>query len=105
PRSRIIIRGFAFAAAGLSGTMSINGGLVSNLRDLGLSSEPNDLSLSFEARAGERDINMHIHFDNLRSPSELGLSSDTRKLGLFVQSIRIETVAPYPLARKMQYYA
>jgi hypothetical protein len=88
----LVIRGFAF-----SRTISINGRQVGTLSQLKVPSQPSklflrlsELFLPLDMRPGEREINVHIHIDNPRSPRELGLSSDDRKLGLFVQSVRIE---------------
>ena len=72
----------------------INGRRVGTLRQLDLASGPTNLSLPIGAHPGEREINVHIHVDNPRSPREAGLSSDDRRLGLFVQSIRIKHAAP-----------
>jgi hypothetical protein len=94
--AHLIIRGFAFSPGDvvLTGTISINGRRVGTLRQLDLASGPTDLSLPIGAHPGEREINVHIHVDNPRSPREAGLSSDDRRLGLFVQSIRIKHAAP-----------
>jgi Uncharacterised nucleotidyltransferase len=94
--ARLVIRGFAFSPGNvvLTGTISINGRRVGTLSHLDLASRPSDLSLPLEVKPGERQINVHIHLDNPRSPPELGLSPDERRLGLFLQSIHIEADAP-----------
>ena len=38
----------------------------------------------------KRQIDVRIHIDNPRSPREAGISIDSRRLGLFVRSVRID---------------
>jgi len=39
----------------------------------------------------EREINLCIHIDKPRSPCEAGISSDRRRLGFFIKSVRIDS--------------
>ena len=87
--ARLVIRGFAFSPGAPKGTIAINGRQVGTLDELDLTSRSSELSLPLDMQPGERQINVDIHLDNPRSPRQLGLSSDDRKLGLFVQSVRI----------------
>jgi len=90
--ARLVIRGFVFSPNGesLRGSVSVNGRQTGDLSRLCGMSGPSDLSMPLSTSPGERDINVHIHIDNPSSPREAGLSSDERRLGLFVQSVRIE---------------
>jgi hypothetical protein len=89
--ARLVIRGFAFSPdeVALKGAISINGRQVGTLGQLDLTSQSSELSAPLDMQPGEREINVHIHIDNPRSPRQAGLSSDERKLGLFVQSVCI----------------
>ena len=93
--ARLVIRGFAFSPGGTApkGTISINGRRVGTLNQLDPTWRSSELSLPLDTQPGERQINVDIHVDNPRSPRQAGLSSDERKLGLFVQSVRI--TSPY----------
>jgi hypothetical protein len=88
---QLVIRGLSFAPRGpLKGFVSVNVSPVPTVYKLVL--EPGEINLSVPIRAAptQRECDVHIHFDNACSPQELGLSSDGRKLGLFVRSIAIE---------------
>jgi hypothetical protein len=89
--ARLVIRGLCFAPRGpLRGSISINGPHA-DICKLCQTSGAIDLSVPFRASPGQREVSVHIHFDNACSPHELGLSADNRTLGLFVQSIAIES--------------
>jgi putative nucleotidyltransferase-like protein len=91
PRSaNLVIRGEIFALANetLKGSISING------RKAGDFVRPRGevvLSVPIFASTGAADIHVRLQFNNPKSPHEAGLSSDQRKLALFLTSIGIET--------------
>jgi len=89
--AHLIMRCFAFAPDGepLKGSLSINNRPAGNLARLQSSSGPTDLSVPIGPLPGDREIDVQIRIENPRSPRDAGLSSDERKLGLFVQSVRI----------------
>jgi hypothetical protein len=95
--ARIVIRGLGFAPDGkaLRGSISINGRRAGDLEQLNHVSGPVDLSVPLGTLGVDREINVHIHFDNPRSPRAAGISSDERRLGLFLQSVRIDADVPY----------
>lgn len=90
--ARLVIRGFSFAPYGIlpRGFISINNQRVTLADVLDRKSGRVQLSLPLRAAVSHREIAVHIHVANPRSPSSLGLSSDSRRLGLFVQSLCIE---------------
>ncbi|MGO9359737.1 MAG: nucleotidyltransferase family protein [Xanthobacteraceae bacterium] len=94
--ARLVIRGFGFVPGTepLRGSISINGRPAGDLSRFAPGTGLIDLSIPIRADLGERIIEVHFHFEDPRSPRELGLSSDDRKLGLFLKSIWIEPDAP-----------
>ena len=90
--ARFRIRGRCFAPRGpLRGFVSISVFPVPIIYNLYLRPGEIDLSVPIlRATPDQREVNVHIHCENAYSPQEVGLSSDSRRLGLFVQSIAIE---------------
>ena len=90
--ARRIIQGVGFAPGGQPprGSVFINGRRAGDLDRLHWKCGAADLSMPIGAPLMRREITVHIQLDNPRSPRELGISSDERKLGLFVQSLHIE---------------
>jgi hypothetical protein len=91
----LVIRGTVFAHENeaLRGSISINGRLAGDFNQLHGTSGPVDLTVPLLTSPCQREVYVQLHFDNPKSPYEVGLSSDRRKLGLFLQSIRIEADA------------
>jgi Uncharacterised nucleotidyltransferase len=90
--ARFRIRGRCFGPRGpLRGFVSISVFPVPIIYNLYLRPGEIDLSVPIlRATPDQREVNVHIHCENAYSPQEVGLSSDSRRLGLFVQSIAIE---------------
>jgi hypothetical protein len=90
--ARLIIRAIGFVPGGeaLRGFISINGRRARDLTPVDFESGPTDLWVPLGSAPGDREISVHIHIDNPRSPRAAGISPDDRKLGLFVQSVGIK---------------
>ena len=90
--ARLVIRGIVFAPANepLKGSISINGQQAGNfVQPEGQATL--SVPIASQAQARQRDIHVQFEFENAKSPCEIGLSSDQRKLALFLTSISIET--------------
>jgi len=87
--ARVIMSGQIFATdQPLTGSVFVNGHRVD--RPLVMNSGPVNLSVPLSAIRGDREIHIGLRFDNPRSPRDLGISSDNRRLGLFLQTVFIE---------------
>jgi hypothetical protein len=92
PGARLVIRGIVLASTGeaLRGSISINGQQAGNfVQPEGQATL--SVPVASQAQARQRDIHVQFEFENAKSPCEIGLSSDQRKLALFLTSISIET--------------
>ena len=91
--ANLVIRGVVFASRkrALRGSISINGKRAGDfVRPQGAAI----LSVPLVAPIGQRDIHVELQFDNPKSPFKKGVSSDSRKLALFLRSVSIETRTP-----------
>ncbi len=88
----MIFHGYGFAPNGgtVAGSVAINGRPAGDFRLEHDTAGLVDFSAPLALLVGEREIDVQITIDNPRSPSELGLSGDPRRLGLFLQIVRIE---------------
>jgi hypothetical protein len=90
--AQIVIQasGFVLHGEGPRGFVSVNGRRAGDLDGLDWKSGSVSLWIPISASLRGREITVHVHIDNPRSPREFGLSSDERKLGVFAQSVRVE---------------
>ncbi len=81
-----------FGQPTLTGDVSLNGTTLGAL-DLRTPSSEQEILLPVPIRiAAKEEIEIRIRIDRPRSPEELGLSSDSRKLGLLVRTLKLEPV-------------
>ena len=90
PEARLVIRGIVLASAdeALRGSISING---ERAGDFVQPEGEATLSVPIATQGRDQDLDVQFEFENPKSPFEMGLSSDRRKLALFLTSISIET--------------
>jgi len=71
----------------LSGVISVNGGKE---RSFSLAAGEVSLTINSENRTDSDDLNVKIHFNQVKSPKEAGINSDTAKLGIAVKRIKYD---------------
>jgi hypothetical protein len=93
-RGNLILRvsnAFGPPSKGTKGRVEINGHTLGPFLVPPGHALPTELAFAIpETILGDRDMEVRIMIDEPTSPAELGLSADRRRLGLSVESIRVE---------------
>jgi hypothetical protein len=93
--AHLVLCGFCFAPLGtIAGSISINGRYAGDLGRLGVGSL-SSIAVPLQLPAGQREVNIEINFLNPQSPLNTAISDDPRKIGLFLQSVHIESGAGF----------